>query len=86
MNVLLIVDAVFFHHPLQVRLKHPGHLNLEATDSFRCIVRRFLLAFLALFDGFRRRPLLFLGHGLPLQFRGPVDPAMSVVGAGAPGC
>jgi hypothetical protein len=76
---------VRFHYALQVRLEHPGHFDLEFPNAQRGILRVFLLALPALLLGFLRQ-FLFLGHGLPLQFRGPVCPAMSVVGAGAPGC
>ena len=82
-NVLLVVDAVLFHYLLEVLLEHTGDLNHELHYAQRGFLGRVLLALL---DGYRCRLLLFLGHNLPHQFRGPVEPALSVVGAGAPGC
>lgn len=85
-HLLLVVETVLLHQTFEVRHEHASHLNLEASNSFRGIVRRPLLALFLLLDGLRRRLLLFLGHGLPLQSRGPIYPAMSVVSAGAPDC
>jgi hypothetical protein len=70
----------------EVRLEHTGHLNRELLDVQGSVFDCLLLALPALLHGFRRWLLLFLGHGLPLRFRGLVDPAMSVVGAAALGC
>jgi hypothetical protein len=47
-------DTVLFHHTLEVRLEHAGHLNHELLDAQRSVLRCFLLALFALLDGQRR--------------------------------
>ena len=60
-------------------LKTPGNFYRELLDAKGGVLRCRLLALAALLERFRRRLPLLLGYGLPLQFRGPVFPAISVV-------
>ena len=55
-HLLLVVDAVLFHHSFEFRLEHPGNLNRELLDAQRGVLGCVLLALLALLDGFRRQP------------------------------
>jgi hypothetical protein len=71
-NLLLVVDAVCCHDPLEVWLEHAGDLNLKLLDAQCSVLCCCFLALLALLDGFRCRlgffhlQFLFFGHGLPL--------------------
>ena len=60
MYVLLVVDAVLFHHSFEVRLEHSGHLNRELLDAQRGVLGRFLLALLALLDRIDKVTDLFM--------------------------
>lgn len=81
-QLLLVVEAVYFHQTIEVLHEHARHLNLEYADTFLGIVLGFPGPLFLLLHRLCRRLLLYLDHALPL-FRGPVYPAMSVVGSGA---
>lgn len=54
MNIMLVVDAVGGHDPLKVWLKYTGYFNRKFLDAQCSVLLRFLFAFPALFDGYRR--------------------------------
>ncbi|WP_416221709.1 hypothetical protein [Pseudomonas sp. B33.4] len=78
-NLLLIVDAVRCHDPLEVRLEHPSHLNCKLLDAqcsvLCCCLLALFFCLIASFVGSCSSAMTYL-------FRWPVSPAMSVVGAG----
>ncbi|WP_148057416.1 hypothetical protein [Pseudomonas brassicacearum] len=67
-----------------IRFRSGLNTSVINHEFFDTQVRVFGWILLALSEGYRLRLLLFFRYGLPLQFRGLVDPAKSAVGAGAP--